>query len=321
MKAIVFQNYGAPNVLRYEEIERPTAGNDEVLIRVRAASINPLDWRLMRGEPYVIRATTGLRQPKTRLGVDLAGQVEAVGRNVTEFQRGDEVFGTSRGVFAEYVCAYEKELVLKPAGFTFEQVAALPVAGFAALQGLRDKGRIQSAQKVLINGAAGGVGTIAVQIAKSFGADVTAVCSTRNVETVRLIGADRVIDYTKENFTAGEPRYDCIIDCYATHSLSAYRRVLNPRGIYVGVGGPVGSTIGILADLIRQLAVSSFINQTLTTLMAKIGKEDLAVLSDLMHAGKVSPVIGRRYSLKDVPEAMRYLGEGHARGKIIINYP
>ena len=210
---------------------------------------------------------------------------------------------------------------MKPDNVTFEQAASVPVAGLTALQGLRDKGKVQPGQKVLINGASGGVGTFAVQIAKSFGADVTAVCSTRKVETVRSIGADRVIDYTKENFTAGEQRYDCIIDCYATHSLSAYRRVLNPKGIYVGVGGPVGSTIVILAGLIKQLAVSLFISQTFTTLMAKLNKEDLAVLSDLMQAGKISPVIDRRYSLKDVPEAMRYMGEGHAWGKIIITNP
>ena len=231
------------------------------------------------------------------------------------------MFGTCQGAFAEYACPSESALVMKPDNVTFEQAASAPVASLTALQSLRDKGKVQPGQKVLINGASGGVGSFAVQIAKSFGADVTAVCSTGKVDTARSIGADRVIDYTKENFTAGEQRYDCIIDCYATHSLSAYRRVLNPTGIYVGVGGPVGSTIGILAGLIKQLALSPFISQTFTLIMAKINKEDLAVLSDLMHAGKISPVIDKRYSLKDVPEAMRYMGEGHTLGKIIITNP
>jgi len=321
MKAIVYHNYGSSDVLKVEEIEKPTAGDDEVLIKVRAAAANPLDFHFMRGKPYFIRLMSGLRRPKdTGIGRDVAGRVEAVGRNVTEFKPGDEVFGSCRGAFAEYARASASALVVKPDNVTFEQAASVPVAGFSALQGLRDKGKIQPGQKVLIHAAAGGVGTFAVQIAKSFGADVTSVCSTRNAEMVRAIGADRVIDYTREDFTEGEQRYDLILDCYATHSLSAYRRVLNPEGIYVGVGGPVGSTIGILADLFKSLAFSPFVSQKFVTFMAKRSKEDLTVLRDLMRDGKITPVIDRRYDLDEVQEAIRYLGEGHARGKVLITF-
>jgi NADPH:quinone reductase-like Zn-dependent oxidoreductase len=320
MKAITCYRYGSPDVLNYEDIERPAPGDDEVLIKVCAASVNPADYHSMTGLPYLIRPMTGLRSPKhPGVGRDFAGRVEKAGRNVTGFKAGDEVFGTCQGAFAEYVCPTESALIMKPDNITFEQAASMPIAGLTALQGLRDKGKIQPAQKVLINGASGGVGTFAVQIAKSFGADVTAVCSTGKVKTVRSIGADRVIDYTQENFTTGDQHYDIILDCYATHSFSAYRRVLTSNGIYVGVGGPVGSTIVILAGLIKQLALSAFIRQTFSALMTKQSKEDLVLLSDLMERGKVSPVIDRRYDLKDVPEAMRYLGEGHTRGKIIIN--
>ena len=274
MKAITCYRYGSPDVLNYEDIEKPAPADNEVLIKVCAASVNPIDYHSMTGLPYLIRPMTGLRRPKhAGVGRDLAGRVEEVGRNVTRFKPGDEVFGPCQGAFAEYACPSESKLTMKPDNVTFEQAASAPVAGSTALQGLRDKGKVQLGQKVLINGASGGVGTFAVQIAKSFGADVTAVCSTRNVETVRSIGADRVIDYTKENFTSGEQRYDCIIDCYATHSLTEFRRILNPRGIYVGVGGPVGSTIVILAGLIKQLASSLFISQTFTTLMAKITRK------------------------------------------------
>ena len=246
MKAIVYYNYGSPNVLKFEELEKPVAGDNEVLIRVRAASVNPYDWHFMRGTPYIVRIQAGLRKPKnTRLGVDVAGQVEAVGRNVTQFKTGDEVFGTCKGAFAEYACASESAVAMKPDNVTFEQAAAVPIAGFTALQGLRlgglgDKGKIQPGQKVLINGAAGGVGTFAVHISKSFGADVTGVCSTRNVDMVRSIGADRVIDYTQEDFTKSGQRYDLLFDCIGNHSFSACRRVLNPKGIYIPVGGPSG---------------------------------------------------------------------------------
>ena len=319
MKAIVYYNYGSPDVLKCEEIEKPAAGDNEVSIKVRAASVNPLDWHFMRGAPYVVRIMTGLLKPKvTRLGVDVAGQVEAVGRNVTQFKPGDEVFGACRGAFAEYACTAESAVVMKPDNVTFEQAGSVHVAALTALQGLRDKGRIQPGQKVLINGAAGGVGTFAVQIAKSFGAEVTGVCSTRNVDMVRSIGADRVIDYTQEDFTKTGQHYDIFFDCFANHSLSACRRVLNPKGIYIVVGGPSGSTIGILAGWITALVWSWFVSQKFVTFMARSNKEDLTILRELMAAGKVTPVIDRRYKLSEVPEAIRYLEEGHARGKVVI---
>jgi NADPH:quinone reductase-like Zn-dependent oxidoreductase len=319
MRAIVYHNYGSPDVLQCEEIEKPTAGDDEVLIKVRAASVNPLDRHLMRGEPYIIRAMTGLGKPKTtRPGVDLAGQVEAVGRNVTQFQPGDEVFGGSRGTFAEYVCADENELALKPANLTFQQAATVPVAAISALQGLRDKGRIQPGQKVLINGAAGGVGTFAVQIAKSFGADVTGVCSTRNVDLVRSIGADHVFDYTREDFTQSGQQYDLLFDCVGNRSLSACRRIMTPKGIYVVVGGPAGRWIGPLAPFLRALLVSPFVSQSLVMFLASTNKEDLVVLKELIEDKKVTPVIDRCYTLSEVPDAIRYLEEGHARGKVAI---
>jgi NADPH:quinone reductase-like Zn-dependent oxidoreductase len=320
MKAIVYYNYGTPDVLKYKEIEKPTAGDDEVLVRVRATSVNPLDWHFMRGTPYFVRIMTGLRRPKvTRLGVDVAGQVEAVGRNVTQFKPSDEVFGTCRGAFAEYACTSESALVMKPDNVTLEQAASVPIAAFTALQGLRDKGQIQPGQRVLINGAAGGVGTFAVQIAKSFGADVTGVCSTRNVDMVRSLGADRVIDYTQEDFTKSGQRYDLILDSVGNHSLLACRRVLNPKGIYIAVGGPSGRwMIGPLASAITALVLSRFVNQKFVTFIAKRSKEDLTMMHDLMEAGKVTPVIDKRYRLSEVPEAIRYLEEGHARGKVVI---
>jgi len=317
MKAIVCRNYGSPDVLKYEEIEKPTAGDDEVLIKVRAASVNPRD-RLFRGTSYIVRILTGMRKPKdTRLGVDLAGQVEAVGRNVTEFKPGDEVFGSCRGAFAEYACTSESALVVKPENVTFEQAASVSVAARTALQGLRDKGHIQPGQKVLINGAAGGVGTFAVQIAKSFGADVTGVCSTRNVEMVRSIGADRVIDYTQENFTKLGQRYDIIFDCVGNHSLSACRRVLDPNGICVIAGGPSKVWI-VLTRAFKALVLSRFVSQKFVMFIARRSKEDLTIMHDLMAAGKVTPVIDKRYRLSEVPEAIRYLEEGHARGKVVI---
>jgi NADPH:quinone reductase-like Zn-dependent oxidoreductase len=319
MKAIVYRNYGSPDVLQCEEIEKPTAGDDEVLIKVRAASVNPVDWHFMRGAPYFVRIMTGLRKPKiTRLGVDVAGQVEAIGSNVTQFKPGDEVFGACRGAFAEYACTSESAVVVKPDHVTFEQAASVPVAAITALQGLRDKGQIQPGQKVLINGAAGGVGTFAVQIARSFGADVTGVCSTRNVDMVRSIGADRVIDYTQEDFTKSGQRYDVILDSVGNHSLSACRRVLNPRGIYIVNGGPDGRWLGPLARSIKAVLLSRFVSQTLVMFLTRRSKEDLTILQELMEAGKLTPVIDRRYRLSEVPEAIRYLEEGHARGKVVI---
>lgn len=319
MEAIVYQNYGSPDVLKCEEVEKPLPADDEVLIRVRAASVNPVD-RVFRGKPYFIRMVAGLRKPKdTRLGRDVAGEVEAVGRSVTEFKPCDEVFGVCRGAFAEYACASESKLAIKPCNMTFEQAASVPIAGLTALQGLRDKGKLRAGQKVLINGAAGGVGTFAVQIAKSFGAHVTGVCSTRNVEMVRAIGADEVIDYTREDFTKGEKRYDLILDCAVNHSLSACRRVLYPKGRYVIVGAPdTRWMIGLLARPLKALLLSPLVSQKFVMLVARLRKDDLTVLRELMEAGKVTPVIDRLYGLSEAPEAIRYLEARHARGKVVI---
>src|SRR5438128_2845590 len=326
MKAIVYRNYGSPDVLRLEEIQKPTAGDDEILIKVRAAAVNPLDL-LFRGTSYMVRMITGLRKPKdTRLGVDVAGQVEAVGRNVTQFKPGDAVFGTCKGAFAEYACTSESALVLKPDNVMFEQAASVPIAAMTALQGLRlgglglgglgDKGHIQPGQKVLINGASGGVGTFAVQIAKSFGADVTGVCSTSNVELVRSIGAKQVIDYTREDFTKSGQHYDLILDCVGNHSLLAHRRALNPNGVCVVAGAK-----GLWDFLTRALTapvLSRLVSQKFVTFIAKLNKQDLTIMRELMATGRVTPVIDRRYSLSEVPEAIRYLEKRHARGKVVI---
>src|SRR5438132_7722694 len=321
MKAIVYHRYGSPDVLEFEDIEKPIPGDDQVLIKVHAASVNPFDCHFVRGEPYIFRIMMGLRKPKsTRLGVDVAGQVEAVGRNITRFKPGDQVFGASRGAFAEYVCTSESALTTKPRNVTFEHAASVPIAGVTALQALRDNGKLHAGQKVLINAAAGGVGTLAVQIAKSFGAEVTGVCSTKSVDMVRSIGADRVIDYTSEDFTRSGQRYDLILDCFANHSFSACRRVLNPQGVYMIVGGQPRRLIGALIRWITARVLSRFVNQSqkLVLVRAKLRKEDLAILGDLMEAGKLTPVIDRRYRLSEVREAVRYLGEGHARGKVVI---
>jgi len=317
MKAIVHHNYGPPNVLKYEEIEKPIIGDNEVLIRVRGSSVNPAD-RLFRGSSYLVRIITGLHKPKDiRIGTDVAGQVEAVGRNVSRFTTGDEVFGICRGAFAEYASAPESKLALKPANASFEQAAAVPIAGLTALQGLRDHGQIKRNEKVLINGAAGGVGTFAVQVAKSFGADVTGICSTRNVEMVRSIGADRSIDYTQEDFTQGAARYDLILDCISNHSLLAYKRILNPNGRLVIVGGPSKVWI-ILILALKALVLSRFVSQKFGMFIATSNQQDLAVLRELIESGKMTLVIDRRYALSETPEAIRYLEEGHARGKVAI---
>jgi NADPH:quinone reductase-like Zn-dependent oxidoreductase len=330
MKAIIYYAYGSPDVLKYEEIEKPAPKEDGVLIKVRAASVNPLDWHLMRGTPYVVRTQSGLRKPKARgLGADVAGQVEAVGASVTQFKPGDNVFGVctsgnwvdkASGAFAEYACASESALVTKPDNVSFEQAASAPVAAFSALQALLDQGKIGPGQRVLINGAAGGVGTFAVQIARSFGAHITGVCSTRNVEMVRSIGADRVIDYTREDFTKGGQRYDLFFDCVANRSLLMCRRVLNPKGIYIPVGGEGGRwMIGALARLFAALVLSPFVSQKMVPFfLAKSSKEDLTIIRELMQTGKVTPVIDRRYRLSEVPEAVRYLEGRHARGKVVI---
>lgn len=319
MKAIVYNRYGPPEVLRYEEVEKPAPKEDEVLIRVRAASVNPLDWRLMRGTPSFVRLMMGLSESKLkRPGVDVAGRVEAVGPKVTRLRVGDAVFGSCRGAFAEYVCTPESSVVTKSANVTFEEAAAVPIAGYTALQALRNKGHVQAGQRVLINGAAGGVGTFAVQIAKSLGAEVTGVCSTRNVEMVRSIGADRVIDYTQEDFTKSGQRYDVIVDSAGNHSVSEVRRAMSPAGICVAVGGPWLGYIPLLTEMIKAAVSSRFSDRKIRTLLARRNPEDLATLSDLLESGKVKPVIDRRYGLSDVPEAMRYMEEGHARGKVVI---
>jgi NADPH:quinone reductase-like Zn-dependent oxidoreductase len=322
VKAIVYCDYGLTN-LKLEDIEKPTPTDDQILVKVRAVSINPYDWHFIEGTPYIMRMGVGLRKPKnTRLGVDFAGTVEAVGKNVTQFKPGDEVFGGRTGAFAEYVCVRaDRAVALKPANLTFEQVASVNIAGTTALQALRDKGKIQPGQKVLINGASGGVGTFAVQIAKSLGADVTGVCSTRNVDLVRSLGADHVIDYTKEDFAKRAERYDVILDNVPNHSLSDCRGVLTPKGKYVmvGGGGPNdGRWIGPFGRVINTLLLSPFVSQEMGMFMADTNKKDLTVLAALMESGKVKPVIDRRYKLTEVPAAIAYLEEGHARGKVVI---
>jgi NADPH:quinone reductase-like Zn-dependent oxidoreductase len=325
MKAIVYHNYGPPDVLKYEDVEKPVPKDNEILIKVRAASLNPLDWHFLRGVPYLVRIIVGLRKPKfIGLGADVAGQVEAVGKTVTQFKPGDDVFGGCRGAFAEYACAAESESVIKPANVTFEQAASVRIAGLTALQSLRNKGHIQPGQKVLVNGASGGVGTFAVQIAKSFGAEVTGVCSTRNLEMVRSIGANRVIDYTETDFTqedfnnGGRRGYDIILDLVGNHSLSEYKRILNPRGILVTAGGPSGRWRIGLARGIRAQARSMLGSRKFVGIIARTTKEDLIALQELLKTEKIVSVIDRQYSLSEVPEAIRYLEEGHARGKVII---
>jgi len=315
MKAIVYTKYGSPDVLQLKEVERPTLRENEVLVKIYAASANPADWHLMRAEPFLARLENGLLKPKnTKLGADVAGRVEAVGRNVTQFQVGDEVFGSmplnELGGFAEYVCANEDALALKPARLTFEQAAAVPLVAFTALQGLRDKGQIQQGQKVLINGASGGVGTFAVQIAKSYGTEVTGVCSTRNLDMVRSIGADHVIDYTKEDFTQNGQRYDLIFDAVGNLSVSDYQRALSPNGICAVAG---------FTALSRSFKIMLLGGKKIGMMeTAKGNKKDLLFIKELLEAGKVMPVIDRCYPLSEVADAIRYLEEGHAQGKVVI---
>jgi len=319
MKAIVYRNYGSADVLVCEDTVKPTIAGDQVLIKVHAASVNPLDWHFMHGRPYLLRLMAGLRVPKDpRLGTDVAGQVEAVGPSVTHLKPGDEVFGVCSGAFAEWACACESKLVHRPGNITVEQAAAVPVAAITALQGLRDKGQIQPGQKVLINGAAGGVGTFAVQIAKSFGADVTGVCSTRNMAMVQSIGADQTIDYTQTDFTAGDSRYDLILDCIGNHPLLNCRRILNPSGAYIIVGAPDGRWIGGFMRALKAMALSRFVSQKMLMFLAQINQPDLRTIRDLIASGKVTPVIDRCYPLSEVREAIRYLEASHARGKVIL---
>jgi NADPH:quinone reductase-like Zn-dependent oxidoreductase len=324
MKAIVYTDYGAPDVLQLREIKKPVPKDDQILVKVRAASVNPLDWHFLRGTPYIARiGMMGLRKPqKPRLGVDLAGQVEAVGKDVAHFKPGDEVFGQKFGAFAEYVCVRaDRAIVLKPASLTFEQAASVPVAAVTALQGLRDQGKVKAGQKVLINGASGGVGTFAVQLAKTFGAEVTGVCSTRNLDLVRSLGADHVIDYTKEDFTQGQQRYDVILDNVGNQPLSGFKRALVPSGICVmiGGGGPSdGGLIGPMGRPVKALLLSPLTSQKMGMFMADVTKADLTLLGELMQAGKIKAVIDRTYPLSAVADAIRYVEEGHARGKVVI---
>ena len=302
-------------MLQFTEVAKPTPADNEVLIKVFAAAVNPLDRYSMRGAP-LIRLIPGLRKPKdTRLGADVAGRVEAVGGKVTQFKPGDEVFGVCRGAFAEYACAREDKLARRPANLSFEDAAAVPVAAITVLQGLRDKGRIQPSHKVLIDGASGGVGTFAVQIAKSFGTEVTAVCSTRNVDTSRSIGADHVIDYTREDFTRGGQRYDLILGANAHHSIFDYWGVLSQDGIFVLAGGGLGR---IFQSMLLGPILSRIGSKKSRFFIANINQKDLVILKELLEAGKVVPVIDRRYQLKDTADAIRYLEEGHARGKIVL---
>lgn len=322
MKAIVYHEHGSADVLKWEDVEKPTPKDDEVLIKVRAASINPLDWRLMRGEPKIIRVMArlmaGLRTG--RPGVDVAGEVEAAGRNVKKFKVGDEVFGSCAGALAEYTCTGDSKVALKPAGVTFEQAASINVAGLTALQGLRDKAMLQRGEKVLINGAAGGVGTFAVQIAKHLGGEVTGVCSTRNLEMVGSIGADRVIDYTKEDFLKLPQRYDVLLDNVGNKSPSESFGVLNSKGRCIGVGAPHDlSIIGLLAGAVASMRLSMFSDRKVTSFVAKGSADDLAFIGSLIASGELTPVIDRVYELSESADAMRYLEAGHARGKVIIS--
>ena len=320
MKAIVQDRFGSPEVLELREIDRPLVGDDDVLVRVQAASVNPADWYAMAGTPWVARLQMGLGRPKrNRVGLDLAGVVEAVGGNVGRFKPGDEVFGASTGTVAEYVAVPEDALVLKPANLSFEQAAAVPVAALTALQGLRDKGRLQPGQQVLINGASGGVGTFAVQIAKSFGAEVTGVCSTRNLDLVASLGADRVIDYTQDDFTRTDRRYDLLLDVAGSRPWSACRRVLTPQATLVMVGAPKGSRLlGPLGHILEVRLASLGASQKVGFFISKLRNQDLLVLQELLEAGTVTPVVERSYALSETADALRYLGTGHARGKLVI---
>ena len=318
MKAIVYTQYGSPDVLQLKEVEKPVPKDGEILVKIQAASANPLDWHLMRGAPFLARLAGGLRKPKDpRLGADFAGQVEAVGTNVTQFQPGDEVFGAGTGSFAEYASVPENRVALKPTKSSFEEAAAVPVAAITALQGLRDTGQIQPGQKVLVNGASGGVGTFAVQIAKSYGTEVTGVCSTRNVDMVRSIGADHVIDYTQEDFTKNGQHYDLIYDAVGNRSVSDYKRALNPNGTCVIAG------FQNLPRLFEHMVLGPLRSRTGNKKvglmgLAKMNQKDLVYVKELLEAGKVVPVIERRYTLRETASAIRYLEEGHAQGKVVI---
>lgn len=317
MKAIVYTKYGSPDVIEFKAVEKPTPKDDEVLIKIYAASVNAYDWHFLTADIFLIRFMGGgFFKPKNqRLSADVSGRVEAVGKNVKQFKPGDDVFGMIRGSFAEYACAAENLLALKPSNLSFEEAAAVPMAGSTTLQGLRDEGKVQPGQKVLINGASGGVGTFAVQIAKFFGAEVTAVCSTKNLDQARSIGADHVIDYTKENFTKSGKHYDLIFAANGYHPLSDYKRALTPKGIYIMAGGT-------MAQLFQPMFFGWWMSEKggrkIGGVAAKRSQKDLVILKELLEAGKVVPVIDRRYPLSETAEALRYLGEGHAKGKVVI---
>jgi NADPH:quinone reductase-like Zn-dependent oxidoreductase len=321
MRAAVRDRFGSPDVVQIREIEKPAPAADEILVRVRATSVNPSEWYSVAGRPWVARLEQGLRRPKTnRLGVDYAGTVEAVGANVTAFQPRDDVFGGRSGAFAEYVCPkVDKNVVRKPGNMTFEQAAAVPTAAVTALQGLRDHGRLQPGQKVLINGASGGVGTFAVQIAKALGAEVTAVCGTDKVELARTLGADRVVDYTQDDFTRSGDRYDLLLDVAGSRSWSEYRRVLARDGALVIVGGPKRNRLlGPLSHVIKIRLASLRSSQRIAFFIAKFSRPDFELLRELLESGAVKPVIDRQYELSEIADALRYLGEGHAGGKVVV---
>ncbi len=319
MKSAIQTGYGSPDVVQLVDVEKPVPKENEVLIRVRAASLNPLDWRMMRGKPSIVRAMGGLTRPKNpRMGYDVAGVAEAIGSGVTQIKAGEDVFGFGRGAFAEYACSVEEELVSKPPNLTFEQAASVSVAGRTALQGLRDKGRLQPGQRVLINGAAGGVGTFAVQLAKWMGSKVTAVCSARNLDLVRSLGADHVLDYAREDFTRSGHRYDVVFDCVANRSLGDCRRALAPKGVYIAVTGKDVPVLGPIARFIAVVMVSSFVSQTLTPMMARPSRADMIILRDLLESGRITPVIDKCYDFYEVQSAISYLEQGHARGKVVL---
>jgi NADPH:quinone reductase-like Zn-dependent oxidoreductase len=320
MKAIVRDKYGLSELLERGDVEKPELPDDGVLVRVRATSVNPVDWYDVTGRPWIARPMTGLRGPKSSpAGSDFAGTVEAVGKGVSDLQPADDVFGAANGSFAEYVCA-KTGVSRKPVNLTFEQAAAVPVAGLTALQGLRDHGRLQPGQKVLVNGGSGGVGTFAIQIAKALGAEVTAVCSTRNVEQARALGADHVVDYTQDDFTRHGQRYDLMLDIAGSRAWSDCKRVLGARATVVLIGGPKTSRLlGPLGHMAKLRLGSLRSSQKTVFFVAKINKSDLMMLRELLELGKVTPVVERRYDLSEIGEALRYLGEGHARGKIVVS--
>ena len=319
MKAIVYDQYGPPEVLRLEELAKPAPRENEVLVRVCAASVNPLDWHFMRGEPRIGRMVFGMARPRdTRLGRDAAGVVEAVGRDVTKLKPGEEVYGACRGAFAEFACGSERALAGKPKNLSFEQAAAIPIAAITALQGLRNKGKVRRGERVLINGASGGVGTFAVQIAKALGANVTGVCSTRNVELVRSLGADEVVDYKQADFTQSAEPYDVLMDCIGNHSVADCARAMARGGRYVGIGGSDYTVGAMLGRMAASLSRSIFTSRQFGMMMAKMNRDDLDVLREMAEAGKVTPVIDRRYALAETASAVRYVEEGHARGKVVV---